>query len=76
MVRRTAKNTPARKRGSAKFSLAPVPRAVGPKPACYPALRFPPVHFVRAQLEIRQALKKSVPSLSLLVLCVRFTDEI
>ena len=50
-------------------------------PVCYPRSRSPiptlrPVHFMRAQLEIRQAeaLKKSVPSLSLFVLFVHFTD--
>ena len=63
-------------RSPARSRAAFVPRAVGPNPACSPALRFPPVHFVRAQLEIRQALKKSVPSVSHLVLFVRFTDEI
>jgi hypothetical protein len=36
---------------------APVPRAVGPKPACSPALQFSPVHFVRAHLVIRQVLE-------------------
>ena len=42
---------------------APAPRAVGPNPACSPALRFPPVRFVRAQLEIRLVRSRQRTSL-------------
>jgi hypothetical protein len=47
------------------------------KPACPPALQFPPVHFVRAHLGIRQVLKKSVPSVSTpCALCLLHRDGI
>ena len=55
---------------------APVPRAVGPYPARFPALQYTPVHFVCAHLGIREARKKSVPPISHRVLGVCFTDGI
>ena len=55
---------------------APVPRAVGPYPARFPALQCPPVHFARAHLGIREARKKSVPPVSHRVFGVCFTDGI
>ena len=55
---------------------APVPRAVGPYPARFPALQCPPVHFVRAHLGVRDVRKKSAQSVSHRVLGVCFTGGI
>jgi len=53
---------------------APVPRAVGPKPACSPALSNSHPCTLRAHLGIRQVLKKIVP-LCIHTLCFVFASQ-
>ena len=53
-----------------------MPQAVGPNPGRSHALLYPPVHFVRAHLGIRDVRKKSAQSVSHRVLGVCFTGGI